>query len=221
VSLSAKTVLFGKMFGNEAFSEYYFSNDSTRSHQPKASVVLSKRARNEGDEEETVIQSMVKRLRVDDDSTPPSPVPLFQHQNQFQQQQMCLPQYSEDSQTQYMQHLHQQQYINQHHQHPIQPTPLYATVQSHHSNLAVSTDRSLVREQCPLTPQERRQQLFRSQQQQEFQQQQQLQVSGDVSEELPFVSPMNKLLGSLHQQRRANTWQRQEQLLLPSNTQLF
>ncbi|KAI2505613.1 hypothetical protein MHU86_8855 [Fragilaria crotonensis] len=223
------------MFGNEAFAEYYFSNDSTRLRQPNAPVVLSKRARNEGDEEEAVIQSMVKRLRVDDDSKPSSPVPLYQQQQQHQfhhQHQHQHQQYSEAAyQAQYTQHLHQQQqqhqqYIHQHHQYPIQPIhpiPQYATVQTYQSNLAVSTDTSLEREQCPLTPQARRQQQFRLQQQQEFHQEQQhsLQVPGDVSEEPPFVSPMNKLLGSLHQQRRVNSWQRQERLSLPSNTQLF
>jgi hypothetical protein len=210
------------MYRNEEFLKRY-STDSTRQSHHHQPVVLSKRGRNEGEGEEAVIQHMVKRLRVDDDSKPPSPVPMFpQHEQQQPQQQQRY------YQTQAPQHIHQQHYqqqqqqqyqqhfANQHHQYLIPPVPMYSTQQSYQSHLAPSSTEIL-------TPKGRRQQQFRRQQ--EFQQEQQhLQVNpgDDESEELSFVSPMNKLLGSLHQQRRvATSWQREERLLLPTNTQLF
>jgi hypothetical protein len=196
-------------------------------------VQHARRHEDVGWEEETddvVIQHMVKRLRVHD-SKSPSPDP-FQQQS-WQQQQMSLNplQQSHQATTQYhpmqspmhhhpqdhqaqlnsfQQQQQQQGYQDVHHQiHNAEPR--YASTQQ------IQYNSNLSQTEFP-TMQQPQQQQQRQRRQQQFIQQQQ--ASGQNSEEQTFLSPMNRLLGSLHQQRRLER-QHGDRCILPTNTQLY
>mmetsp|Transcript_8554 Transcript_8554/g.14211 ORF Transcript_8554/g.14211 Transcript_8554/m.14211 type:complete len:219 (-) Transcript_8554:156-812(-) len=193
------------------------------------------------DDGDPQLQHMVKRLRVNDSK---SPSPSLEHQQQQQQQhlqqqqqqkQAYLPQHYQQPNQQHSQSMQQRQYQFQQQQQQRQEATLqpaaarqqHRAVLPYHSNLLSATV------QTPPQSSPFHQQSFHPHPSTTVVAPYQQQHPGQGSKEPPLVSPMNRLLGSLHQQRRqqqqrgrtnehhaAGTHQLAQQQL-PSNSQLF
>ena len=200
--------------------EFHYPNYSNSNHAMKMN--LSKRIREDvgcAEETETVIQNMVKRMRVDDcpnshchSKLPPSQLNHFYSTTPASRSSITQQHHASHPSPENSNHCYPQQWDSRYNISQSQTsTGFDQKFTISHSSTPPS--------QFPLTPQQQRQQQFLLQQQQLTEQ---TLPNEDNFDETPFVSPMNKLLGSLHQQRRGNTtWKRQERVLLPTHTQLF